>query len=178
MIKQIVNGTSKVSKRNNIFLQVCELHFKPEDIRTETYALDEKTGIKISAKLQRPRLCKGAVPSLLPGCPKYLSVDTFRRESPDSKKQRLEEAAIKSALEKSVTDATEYEKKINFKNTEELITKLKLDKYWTVTKIDESVLISRISLFPLPKMTLSLVVHNDCSVSACVEGIAVKRLGV
>ncbi|XP_066966382.1 uncharacterized protein [Macrobrachium rosenbergii] len=157
--------------------KVCELHFKPEDIRKDTSAVDEKTGVTITAKLQRPRLCKGAVPSLLPGCPKYLNVDTCRRESPDSKKQRLEMAAIESAIEKSVTDDNEYQNKIQFKSSSELLGKLKLDKYWKIQEIDESVLISHTTLLPVPKIALSLVVHSDCSVAAYVEGVAVNRWG-
>ena len=119
------------SLKSTVYLQVCELHFKPEDIREETSAVDERTGIKITARLQ---LCKGALPTLLPNCPKYLCSESHRRKSPDSKRQRREENAIKSAIEKSTADAKEYESKSTFNNTEELFEKLQLDKYWTVFK--------------------------------------------
>lgn len=117
------------------------------------------------------------MPTLLPNCPKYLSSDSYQRESPDSKRQRLEENAIRSAIEKSTADAKEYERKHTFNNTEELVKNLQLDKYWTVKEEVDCVMINRIISHPTPKLILSMVVHNDCSVHAYVEGIAVKRLG-
>ena len=38
------------------FVQVCELHFTPEDIERETTYFDEGTGNTLRAKLDRPRL--------------------------------------------------------------------------------------------------------------------------
>ncbi|KAK4318817.1 hypothetical protein Pmani_010240 [Petrolisthes manimaculis] len=59
-------------KRSNFtpsqYSKVCELHFKPEDIRWETSHFDEATGTKLTAKLQKPQLCDGAVPSGLSSC--------------------------------------------------------------------------------------------------------------
>lgn len=83
---------------------MCKLHFKPEDIRWEASYFDETTGTKISARLQKPQLRDGAVPSLLPGCPSYLSKTTYSRESPDAKRKRMEESALQAAFVQSVTD--------------------------------------------------------------------------
>ena len=78
---------------------------------------------------------------------------------------------------KSVSDATEHQNRIQFKSSNELFEKLKLDKYWNIQEIDESVLISHTTLQPGPKYALTLVVHSDCSVVAYVEGVAVNRWG-
>lgn len=78
---------------NTPAFQVCELHFRPEDIGWETSFYDEQTGRRITAKLKNPFLRDGAVPSLLPNCPSYLSSKTQWRESPERKKMRLEENA-------------------------------------------------------------------------------------
>ena len=83
---------------------------------------------------------------------------------------------IKSAVEKSTVDAKEYESKHTFNNTEEIFENLQLDKYWTVIKEVDSVVIYHLTLHPVPKVPLSMVVH-DCSVHAYIEGIAVNKLG-
>ena len=44
-----------------------------------------------------PRLKKDAIPSKLPNCPTYLSSSIQKRESPDSRRTRLEENALGKA---------------------------------------------------------------------------------
>ncbi|CAG7784717.1 unnamed protein product, partial [Allacma fusca] len=57
-------------------MQVCEAHFKDEDIiRTESI-YNPKTGERFTSKLSHPKLRPGAIPSILPDCPKYLSSGT------------------------------------------------------------------------------------------------------
>ncbi|XP_046408042.1 uncharacterized protein LOC124172639 isoform X2 [Ischnura elegans] len=57
--------------------KVCELHFMPDDIRRESYAVDESTGqVVSSAKLKVPQLIKGAIPSVLVS---YQGPDLWRR---------------------------------------------------------------------------------------------------
>lgn len=82
-----------------ISLQVCELHFLPEQIEWETSATDPRTGVIISAKLQIPRLAKGSVPTQLPGCPSYLSTTPDKpRLSREEKSQAAADAQLARAL--------------------------------------------------------------------------------
>ena len=55
------------------FLQVCELHFPPSEIIRNTSAFDDKCGKAIACNLKFPKLSFGAVPSIFPNCPAYLS---------------------------------------------------------------------------------------------------------
>ena len=80
---------------------MCELHFAPEDITQEASYIDEETGRTVTAPLLSPRILPGVIPSKFPSCPAYLSKECARRESPDSKRKRLEAAAIQAALAES-----------------------------------------------------------------------------
>ena len=91
-----------------IFVQVCELHFTAEDIEWETSYVDERTGRTYSAKLGKPRLRKGAVPSKFPNCPSYLSSTLSLRESPDARRGRKEYAALEKAIAESVADDLQH----------------------------------------------------------------------
>ena len=55
------------------FLQVCELHFTPSEIIRTTSAFDDKCGKTITCNLKFPKLSFGAVSSIFPNCPAYLS---------------------------------------------------------------------------------------------------------
>ena len=92
---------------------MCELHFRPEEIERETSYFDERTGKRITTKLGRPRLRKGAVPSKLPNCPSYLSSTTSLRESPDTRRCRKEESAIQTAIAESVADDLLYKQELH-----------------------------------------------------------------
>ena len=95
------------------FFQVCELHFQPGDIRNETSYYDKKTGNLLTAKLKYPSLCEDAIPRILPNCPAYLSSTVPIRESPDSKRIRQENSALKSALAQSIADEIANKKRGN-----------------------------------------------------------------
>ncbi|KAH6919828.1 hypothetical protein HPB50_029185 [Hyalomma asiaticum] len=73
---------------------VCEKHFRTGDfVRVATYT-DVKPGKVHEAPLERVRLKRTVVPSLFPGCPKYISQPTPTLEAPAGKNARLE-AALK-----------------------------------------------------------------------------------
>ena len=159
-------------------MQVCELHFNPEDIERETSCFDEKTGRKLTAKLCIPRLRQGAVPSKLPNCPSYLSSATSWRESPDERRSRKEEAAIQSAFVESIADDLQQKQKIKFETLDELVAKLDfLDTFWTVIKQQESVLICHIASMPHPKITLSVAIDQNCAVKVFASEVEMKKVG-
>lgn len=162
-------------------MQVCELHFREEDIRRETSFFDEKTGRKLVAKLKFPRLCDGVVPSQLPNCPAYLSGPSHVREAPAAKRCRLEEAAIQVAMKKSIVDEDNYRRERNFHTLEELEEKLNVNvidsTYWSVIKNGDVMQICHLIHSPQPKVVLSLVMSADCSVNAYVHETKVNQLG-
>ena len=158
---------------------MCERHFRPEDIRWETSVFDEKTGNRITAKLEKPRHVCGAVPCLLPNCPAYLSTYTNSREAPDKRRSRLEETAIRAAIVQSVADDAQYRQKREFENLEQLENKLGfLDKdYWNVIKQDGSLLFCHIDTSPSPKIQLSVIVDQNCKAQAFVQEVKLQTLG-
>ena len=164
----------------NICFQVCENHFQSGDIIWDTSHFDEKTGKKVSARLPKPRLRSGAVPSLLPNCPAYLSSASHVRETPASKRARLEEKHIQIAMADSIAAHNQFKKDKSFKNIEELTSK-KLDfldtSYWTLVKREGYVHFCRILEPPEHRIFLSLIINADCSVRAYAKGVEVKRLG-
>ena len=93
-----------------IIFQVCELHFRPEDIKRESSAFDKKTGKTITVKLERTYLYDGAIPRILPNCPSYLSSSTSFRKSPHSKKIQRENFGLKRALDQNIADDLAYKK--------------------------------------------------------------------
>ena len=97
-----------------IIFQVCELHFRPEDIKRESSAFDKKKpGKTITVKLERPYLYDGAIPRILPNCPSYLSSLTSFGKSPNSKKIQKENFDLKRTLDQSIADDLAYKKQKN-----------------------------------------------------------------
>lgn len=157
---------------------MCELHFVPEDIERETSYFNERTGTNLTINLKIPRLRKGAVPSQLPNCPSYLSRTPLLRESPEERKCRKEQDAIKTAIAESVEGEVQHKKKINFETLSELSEKLGfLDKYWKVIKLDNSLLICNIICRPSPKIKVSLIIDDCLAVNTFVDDVEMHRLG-
>lgn len=142
-------------------------------------AYDEKTGRRVTALLKVPRLRSGAVPSILPNCPAYLGTSCSTRPSPETKKARLEEAALSKALSLSITDQEEYVNKIAFKSLEELLPKLQsIDTdYWTIINRGDSLFICRVDEHPSPNVKFSVVMKPSCAVHVYLNKVEVTKLG-
>ncbi|XP_075551353.1 uncharacterized protein LOC142584904 isoform X4 [Dermacentor variabilis] len=89
--------------------RVCERHFKAEDIVRKTSYIDEATGRTVTASLSHLRLRPDAVPTVFPDCPRYLSREGTRREDPESKRMRLDSAALEKVLAESIITAQNEE---------------------------------------------------------------------
>ena len=78
----------------------------------------------------------GAIPSIFLNSPSYLSSVTTSRESPDSRRIRLENSTLKTALNASIIDDLAYKKQKKFYNLDDIEGKLNfLDKnYWSVIR--------------------------------------------
>ena len=127
---------------------------------TEASYFDEKEGKRITTKLMVRRLCNEAIPSQFPNCPAYLSTSKCPRESPESRRIRLKEAAIQTSLNESRREEENYISTKKFSSLAELHEKLHiLDlSYWTVTEQDNCLLIYRLSKSPHPKINHSVVI--------------------
>ena len=161
------------------FFQVCELHFQSGDIKNETSHYDKKTGNLLTAKLKHPSLREDAIPRILPNCPAYLSSTVPIRESPDSKRIRQENSALKSALAQSIADEIANKKKREFDNIDDLEGKLHfLDtQYWSIIRQQGSLLICRVLKLPFPKISVSLLIEPDCSVHVFCSDVKMRSIG-
>ncbi|XP_042150039.1 uncharacterized protein LOC121838077 [Ixodes scapularis] len=81
--------------------RVYELHFGHEDIIREASHTDKSTGRTITVPLSHVRLRPDAVPTKFPSCPTYLSREATRGEDLDSKRARMEHAAMQKAIAES-----------------------------------------------------------------------------
>ena len=161
------------------FFQVCELHFLPEDIKRETSAFDERTGNTITVKLDKVCLQNGAIPRILPNCPSYLSSSSTFRESPTSRKIRLENSALQSALNQSIADNLAYEQQKNLVNIDDLEERLDfLDRnYWSVVRQQDTVIICHIIKCPYPKISLSLLIESNFTAHVFCNDVELKTIG-
>ncbi|KAH8029456.1 hypothetical protein HPB51_000552 [Rhipicephalus microplus] len=92
---------------------VCEKHFHTGDFVTTSTYQDEKTGRVLEVPLQLRRLKPGAIPSLFPNCPSYLSSPTtVVREGPKEKRLRLEGESLQKAIRQSAEAHKEEKKRI------------------------------------------------------------------
>ncbi|XP_077518091.1 uncharacterized protein LOC144128519 [Amblyomma americanum] len=159
---------------------VCEKHFQTSDfVRFATYT-DENTGNVIEVPLQRVRLKPAAVPSVFPGCPKYLSQPPSSREAPAEKKARLEAASLRKAIELSVAAQEEEDRRNKICSFGELcsaLSKLKTSDFWTVVTTQAKVLFLELSLDQAPAVRSSVVVLDDLSVQVFLGGSRLHNLG-
>lgn len=157
---------------------MCELHFTEDDFKRETLAFDEQTGRRVTAPLKISLLYPEAIPSILPNCLSYLSTHRHSRPTPDSRREKKEEIAIRKAILQSVADEDLYRRDREF-SVHELEQKLKfIDKtYWTVIRKEDSLLICRVLEAPCPSILLSVVVKPTCAVQVFLKDAEVHKLG-
>lgn len=152
-----------------LFLQVCEKHFKDDEIVRRTTFHNEITGEVISAPLKRLRLKEDAIPSIFPGCPAYLSNDTKSREGPQEKKVRLEQAAIEKSIAESMNTKKEYASKTEFQTFEKLQNCLKnstISSHWTVIVKVDNLLILNISVNEnIPILNYAITITNELNLN-------------
>ncbi|XP_063243012.1 uncharacterized protein LOC134542569 isoform X2 [Bacillus rossius redtenbacheri] len=91
---------------------VCEKHFAPEDIVRKKVFKDCNGAVLAEAVLKIPRCAENAVPTLFPGCPKYLSRktpkrrrDIIRKVIPKVKKVKLAHLSNSDVQENPVTSS-------------------------------------------------------------------------
>ncbi|KAL3224312.1 hypothetical protein MRX96_026638 [Rhipicephalus microplus] len=158
---------------------VCERHFEAEDIVRETSYIAQATGRTVTAPLSRLQLRAEAVPTVFPDCPSYLSIETSRREDPESKRMRLEAASLEKVLAESILTAKkeeEADKLCDLKDVANFVPGKKLT-FWHVIECSDHVILAHICNDGAPWIKYSLVVKTDLTLTVNVAKASVKRLG-
>lgn len=158
---------------------MCERHFKAEDIVRETSYIDQAIGCTVTAPLSRLRLRAEAVPTVFPDCPSYLSIESSRREDPESKRMRLEAASLEKVLAESILTAKkeeEADKLCDLKDVANFVRGKKLT-FWHVIECSDHVILAHICNDDAPWIKYSVVVKTDLTLTVNVAKASVKRLG-
>lgn len=119
------------------------------------------------------------MPTLLPNCPKYLSKITQRRESPESKKLRLEMAMVEKATEESRKEDEEYKRNIQFSTLDELYIKLKNIHIgnWIVSKSDRYIHFLFLKNDPFPKLQCCIRISENLNIAVFCDDLQIRSLG-
>ncbi|KAF2885617.1 hypothetical protein ILUMI_20559 [Ignelater luminosus] len=163
--------------------KVCKLHFRDVDIETTVSMWDEKTGKKVTAPLSYPRLAAGAIPVFVPGCPSYLSstsTSAASRESPEARRNRLENDFLRKTISESVESHAQYKNKVSVETFEDL--KFKIDNFkvpdkWIIMKHEKRVNFLLICNPENPKLQCSVGINEDLSVFVFVENVKLTSTG-
>lgn len=112
-------------------------------MRITTYH-DEATGRTLTANLKNPYLKEGAIPCLLPNCPKRLSKEVKKRERAEERRLRKDQDRLAQTIVESVVSLEEYKNEISFSSFNEFCDCF--DKHppsnskWTIVKSETDVL--------------------------------------
>lgn len=160
---------------------MCEKHFLTSDFVTTSTYRDEKTGRVLEVPLQLRRLKSGAIPSLFPNCPSYLSrPTTVVREGPEEKRLRLEGESLQEAIRQSVEAHEEEKKKNNISTFEDLLTALtsfQTNTFWTKLVTHDKVLFLNFDSQEAPTVRFSVTVSADLIVKVFVGDVQLNKLG-
>ncbi|XP_054715473.1 THAP domain-containing protein 5-like [Uloborus diversus] len=145
--EELLQKWMKAIPRENLVVtkntRVCEKHFQNDDIERHTSFYKESSGETLTAKLKKPRLKYGAIPSIFPNCPKYLSSVKNIRDDPIKKKRYLEEKHINKALEDSLRSKEDFDKRFAFSNFNEMKKCFQLNEvpsFWSIIEKDQNLI--------------------------------------
>ncbi|XP_063244715.1 uncharacterized protein LOC134545879 [Bacillus rossius redtenbacheri] len=162
------------------YSRVCEVHFKSAEVLWESVYFDEKSGRTLTAPLERPKLKDGAVPSVFPGCPSYLSSGSQSvRDSPRKKRQRKEAAAVERATAESLQTYADYESKHVCSTYDELVLLCKSAKtsvFWDLINRPDKLAYVHISFEDAPVLTYTVTIKSDMTLTCYYQGVQLKNL--
>lgn len=149
--------------------KVCELHFKPEYLRTTTSYTDQN-GRTIEVAMNLTRLSQDAVPTIFLNSPSYLSDCAPVREEPESKRKRLEERQLQEAIQLSVESHEDEDRQNRVSSFDQLVSLLPrfpVSDFWVVTKLENSILFLHVDdKSGYPEVERSVTVSRDMKVLA------------
>ncbi|KAH6920993.1 hypothetical protein HPB50_028016 [Hyalomma asiaticum] len=159
--------------------RVCELHLMDADIIRDATHTDQATGRVMTVPLSHVRLRPDAVPSKFPNYSSYLSRKTARRGDPDSKRARIENAALQKAIAESNEAFIRAREEDKVDSLSELANHLRSQgmKFWDVIERNERLLLIHIVDDEAPWLKYSVCMKGDLSVTLHVMKTAVKKLG-
>ncbi|XP_077492240.1 uncharacterized protein LOC144103382 [Amblyomma americanum] len=150
-------------------LQVCELHFKAEYLRTTTTYTDPRTGRTVEAPMGATRLTLDAVPTIFPNAPAYLSECAPVRQQPVAKRKRREASHLEEAIRQSISSHEEQERQNKLQSYEDFVSRLQsldLSTYLTSVKAEHAVLFVHIEGEDPPDVERSVIVSKNMEVTA------------
>ncbi|KAH8025593.1 hypothetical protein HPB51_010051 [Rhipicephalus microplus] len=161
--------------------EVCENHFHTSDFVTTSTYQDEKTGRVLEVPPQLRRLKPGAIPSLFPNCPSYLSrPTTVVREGPEEKRLCLEGESLQMAIRQSAEAHKEEKKKNNISTFEDLLsalTSFQTNTFWTKLVTHDKVLFLNFDSQEAPTVRFFVTVSADLIVKVFVGDVQLNKLG-
>ncbi|XP_049274382.1 uncharacterized protein LOC119401914 isoform X2 [Rhipicephalus sanguineus] len=90
--------------------KVCELHFKPEYLRT-TSRYTSSDGITVEAPMRATRLTEDAVPTIFPNSPAYVHDRAPARNASARKRRRFKASHLEEAAQLSLSTHAEEQRK-------------------------------------------------------------------
>lgn len=151
-------------------LQVCEFHFRPNEVVRTLSAENGENGEDIVVNLVRPRLFAGAVPSQMPNCPRYLSGPQYRRNALHLRVKQNHKYFKRKKFQIEEKKAEESRLKFKLDSLQEIKDKLPLidtNTFWNIIHRNDPSSIVFINLVadPVPKVKLSVCISHDMKVS-------------
>lgn len=126
--------------------------------------------------MQKPRLKPGAVPCIFPNNAPYFSKIQNCRESPASKKARLEAEAIKVAITESEKSILDHKNKFCFRTFAELSDRanlVNLSEHWNVIKRREKIIYLYLNLDKAQHEILYIVINSSLTPSVFLRGVEI-----
>ncbi|XP_077489629.1 uncharacterized protein LOC144100614 [Amblyomma americanum] len=159
--------------------RVCEHHFTDDDIVREASYVDDATGRVTTAELSHLRLRSGAIPSLFPGCPSYLSSTKTLREEPEAKRTRLEAASMQRGISESIQTFGNAEEADKITTLRDLASEDRSHKsqFWHVIEASERLMLVHIIEDEAPWIKYSIVIKSDLSITLFFVKKPLTRLG-
>ncbi|KAH9362177.1 hypothetical protein HPB48_002155 [Haemaphysalis longicornis] len=138
----------------------------PEDIKTETSYTDDSTGRTVTAPLPHARLLPGAIPSIFPDCPKYLTSQRSAREAPEAKRLRLESSALQKALKHSAEAFQHEVEEDRIQSLKDLADYVRCNSsaFWHAIEANECLILLHIVDEDAPSIKYSFTIKQDLSI--------------
>lgn len=121
------------SRVGDIFPQVCEAHFLPENILRQTLYLDNVSRKTATAHLPYRRLQKNVLPSRFSGCLTYLSTDRHHTGQPREQAGiRLDTLAMQRALAEFAVKFRQEEEADKSVRSEDIVAHIRIKRstFW------------------------------------------------
>lgn len=140
----------------------------------------DNAGEKLEVPLKKIRLIEGAIPTIFPNCPQYLSVPSTSRESTQERITRKENESLHLAIQQSIATKKEYDEEHVFSNFCELVQCLKIFKIpseWTFTIKEDSVLFFYVVEHPVPSVPVVARISFNLEIKVFIESVELNQLG-